>query len=167
MTQRIIEVIVSPKGEATLQTKGFAGGECLQASKFLEEALGIANNDRKTAEYTPCGKSKNSKSTSSRPRKTGEEQWPSGIFTAARERDLSAGSIPTKPLPCYGAADFVAHIQVVSGGEELERARASFWPSCLNLSMPRLYATGCSFSQRHASQSSQHSSQSRESDSPR
>jgi hypothetical protein len=51
MTSRIIEVIVSPKGEATVQSKGFAGGECLQATKFLEDALGVANNDRKTAEY--------------------------------------------------------------------------------------------------------------------
>jgi len=51
MTSRHIEVIVSPKGEATVQTKGFAGGECLQASKFLEDALGLASNDRKTADF--------------------------------------------------------------------------------------------------------------------
>ena len=51
MTSRLIEVIVSPKGEATVQTKGFAGGECLQASKFLEEALGIVAQDQKTAEF--------------------------------------------------------------------------------------------------------------------
>lgn len=51
MTRRIIEVIVSPKGETHVQTKGFAGGECQQASKFLEEALGLATNDRKTAEF--------------------------------------------------------------------------------------------------------------------
>jgi hypothetical protein len=51
MTPRIIEIVVSPKGETTLQTKGFAGGECLQASKFLEDALGLAGKDRKTAEF--------------------------------------------------------------------------------------------------------------------
>lgn len=51
MTPRIIEVVVSPKGEATLQTKGFAGGECLQASKFLEDALGLVGQETRTAEY--------------------------------------------------------------------------------------------------------------------
>jgi hypothetical protein len=49
--RRIIEVIVSPKGETKLQTKGFAGNDCLQASKFLEQALGIITAETKTAEY--------------------------------------------------------------------------------------------------------------------
>ena len=35
---RIIEVTVSPKGEVTIETKGYAGAGCLQASKFLEQA---------------------------------------------------------------------------------------------------------------------------------
>jgi hypothetical protein len=48
---RIIEVTVSPKGETTVQTKGFAGSDCLQASKFLEQALGVSTADRKTSEY--------------------------------------------------------------------------------------------------------------------
>lgn len=48
---RIIEVIVSPKGETSLQTRGFAGADCLQASKFLEQALGVAVKDAKTAEF--------------------------------------------------------------------------------------------------------------------
>lgn len=48
---RIIEVTVSPNGETTIQTRGFAGGECLQASKFLEQALGVVASDQKTAEY--------------------------------------------------------------------------------------------------------------------
>jgi len=48
---RIIELIVSPKGETTVQTKGFSGGTCIQASKWLEQALGIATADRKTAEF--------------------------------------------------------------------------------------------------------------------
>ena len=33
---RVIEVIVSPQGETTVQTKGYAGSECQQASKFLD-----------------------------------------------------------------------------------------------------------------------------------
>ena len=48
---RMIEVLVSPKGEATVQTKGYAGSDCLQASKFLEQALGVVATDRKTAEF--------------------------------------------------------------------------------------------------------------------
>jgi len=48
---RVIEVVVSPKGETTVQTKGYAGDDCLQASKFLEQALGAASADRKTGEF--------------------------------------------------------------------------------------------------------------------
>ena len=48
---RVIEVIVSPTGETTVQTKGYAGGDCLQASKFLEESLGTTNADQRTAEF--------------------------------------------------------------------------------------------------------------------
>ena len=48
---RIIEVTVSPRGEATVQTKGYTGGDCLAASRFLEQALGISTGDRKTAEF--------------------------------------------------------------------------------------------------------------------
>ncbi len=48
---QIIEVMVSPKGQTSVQTKGFAGADCLQASKWLEQALGIATQDAKTSEY--------------------------------------------------------------------------------------------------------------------
>ena len=48
---RIIEVTVSPRGEATVQTKGYAGADCLQASKFLEQALGVVATETKTAEF--------------------------------------------------------------------------------------------------------------------
>ena len=48
---RIIEVVVSPTGETTVQTKGYAGADCLQASKALEQALGVPTADRKTEEY--------------------------------------------------------------------------------------------------------------------
>ncbi len=48
---RVIEVVVSPTGETTVQTQGYTGGDCLLASKFLEQALGTAGNDHKTAEY--------------------------------------------------------------------------------------------------------------------
>ena len=48
---RVIEVIVSPQGETTVQTKGYAGSDCLSASKFIEQALGVVSSERKTAEF--------------------------------------------------------------------------------------------------------------------
>ena len=48
---RVIEVIVSSQGETTVQTKGYAGTDCLKASKFLEQALGVTIADRKTSEF--------------------------------------------------------------------------------------------------------------------
>jgi hypothetical protein len=48
---RVIEVVVSPKGETAIQTKGYAGRDCLQASKWLEASLGMVTADRKTAEF--------------------------------------------------------------------------------------------------------------------
>jgi hypothetical protein len=48
---KTIEIIVSPKGETTVQTKGFAGGECRQASKFVEQALGQRTGEQLTAEF--------------------------------------------------------------------------------------------------------------------
>jgi hypothetical protein len=46
----IIEVTVSPSGETTVQTKGFAGSSCRDASKAIERALGIVESDTPTAE---------------------------------------------------------------------------------------------------------------------
>ena len=48
---RIIEVIVSPTGQTTIQTKGYQGSQCTQASKWLEKALGEVTSDKKTPEY--------------------------------------------------------------------------------------------------------------------
>lgn len=46
-----IIITVSPTGETTLETKGYAGASCTDASKPYEQALGIKTDDRKTAEY--------------------------------------------------------------------------------------------------------------------
>ena len=51
MSRRIIEVIVSPTGETTVQTKVYTGSACVQATKALEQALGLTTSDRKTSEY--------------------------------------------------------------------------------------------------------------------
>ena len=47
---RTIEIIVSPQGETRLETKGFAGASCQDASRFIESALGQKSSDRPTAE---------------------------------------------------------------------------------------------------------------------
>ncbi len=48
---QIIEVNISPTGEITVQTKGYAGADCRQASRFLEEGLGVTIQDRTTSEF--------------------------------------------------------------------------------------------------------------------
>jgi hypothetical protein len=48
---RVIEVVVTPQGDAVVQTKGYAGADCLEASKWLEQALGVTTVERKTAEF--------------------------------------------------------------------------------------------------------------------
>ncbi|MEQ8788812.1 MAG: DUF2997 domain-containing protein [Pirellulaceae bacterium] len=48
---KTIEVIVSPAGETKIETKGFAGAECREASKFLEGALGQQSSEQLTAEF--------------------------------------------------------------------------------------------------------------------
>ena len=46
-----IEITVDPQGNSTVQTKGFAGNECLAASKFIEQSLGQQANQRTTPEF--------------------------------------------------------------------------------------------------------------------
>ena len=47
---RTIEIIVSPQGETRLETKGFAGVACQDASRFIVGVLGEKLWDRPTAE---------------------------------------------------------------------------------------------------------------------
>ncbi len=49
--RRTIEVVVSPNGETSVQTLGFSGPTCREASKFLEQALGHRAEERLTAEF--------------------------------------------------------------------------------------------------------------------
>ncbi|MCA9124842.1 MAG: DUF2997 domain-containing protein [Planctomycetaceae bacterium] len=37
---KTIEIIVAPDGKSRVETKGFTGGECREASRFIEQALG-------------------------------------------------------------------------------------------------------------------------------
>ncbi|MCE9553869.1 MAG: DUF2997 domain-containing protein [Planctomycetes bacterium] len=48
---KIIEVIVSPTGETKIETRGFSGGECRDASRFIEQALGQRLTEQLTAEF--------------------------------------------------------------------------------------------------------------------
>ena|ERR1035437_10051542 len=48
---KIIEITVSPKGETIVQTKGFAGSSCQEASKLIEQALGTKSSEQMTPEF--------------------------------------------------------------------------------------------------------------------
>jgi hypothetical protein len=46
-----IEITIGPKGETTIETRGFTGGACRDASRLLELALGRRTAEQLTAEY--------------------------------------------------------------------------------------------------------------------
>lgn len=48
---KIIEVTVFPSGETKLETRGFTGSECRDASRCIEQALGVSGQENLTAEY--------------------------------------------------------------------------------------------------------------------
>jgi len=48
---KTIEIIVAPDGGTTVQTRGFAGPSCRDASRFIEDALGRTAGERLTAEF--------------------------------------------------------------------------------------------------------------------
>ena len=48
---KTIEIIVRPTGETSVQTRGFAGASCREASRFIEEALGRCGDQMLTGEF--------------------------------------------------------------------------------------------------------------------
>ena len=48
---KTIELLVAPDGSSRLETRGFAGEACRDASRFLEEALGVRLSETLTAEF--------------------------------------------------------------------------------------------------------------------
>jgi hypothetical protein len=48
---KTIEITVDPRGETKVETRGFAGGECREASRFVEQALGTRSAETLTAEF--------------------------------------------------------------------------------------------------------------------
>ena len=48
---KTIEIIVSPTGQSRVETKGFAGSECRDASRFIEQAIGQQTSEILKAEF--------------------------------------------------------------------------------------------------------------------
>jgi Protein of unknown function (DUF2997) len=48
---KIIEITIDSKGQSKVETRGFTGGECRDASKFIEQALGSLIGEKLTAEF--------------------------------------------------------------------------------------------------------------------
>jgi hypothetical protein len=48
---KTIDVTISPQGETKIETRGFTGRSCQQASQFLEQALGAKVSEAPTAEF--------------------------------------------------------------------------------------------------------------------
>ena len=48
---KTIEITVDPKGQARVETKGFSGPGCREASRFVERALGTTTAETLTAEF--------------------------------------------------------------------------------------------------------------------
>lgn len=49
--KRTIEIIVTATGETTVQTRGFQGSSCRDASRFIEKALGQKIGEQLTPEF--------------------------------------------------------------------------------------------------------------------
>ncbi len=50
-TSKTIEITVSPEGKTSVQTLGFSGSSCRDASRFIEQALGQRTDEKLTAEF--------------------------------------------------------------------------------------------------------------------
>ncbi len=48
---KVIKIIVAPNGQSHVETKGFIGSECRQASRFVELALGQQTQEQLTSEF--------------------------------------------------------------------------------------------------------------------
>jgi hypothetical protein len=48
---KTIEIVVDLKGGIKVQTKGFSGSECREASRFVAQALGVKLAETLTSEF--------------------------------------------------------------------------------------------------------------------
>jgi len=51
MSEKKIEITVSPEGATSIKTTGFSGGSCKDATRDLEKALGVAGRETLLPEY--------------------------------------------------------------------------------------------------------------------
>ena len=59
----VIEITISPTGESRIETKGFRGSACQQASKFIERALGKKTGETLTAAFIATAESESQNRT--------------------------------------------------------------------------------------------------------
>lgn len=50
-TSPTIEITVAPDGQTKVETKGFTGGKCREASRFIETALGQSVKEQLKPEF--------------------------------------------------------------------------------------------------------------------
>jgi len=51
MSEKRIEITVSPEGATSIKTTGFTGSSCRDATRDLERALGVAGRESLLPEY--------------------------------------------------------------------------------------------------------------------
>jgi hypothetical protein len=51
MSEKEIEITVSPEGATSIKTTGFSGSSCKDATRDLERALGVAGRESLLPEY--------------------------------------------------------------------------------------------------------------------
>jgi hypothetical protein len=57
--RRSIEVVIGPDGGIKIDAVGFKGADCDQATKFLEQALGLTGQKQRKPEYHRSARQKN------------------------------------------------------------------------------------------------------------
>jgi hypothetical protein len=51
MSEKRIEITVSPEGATSIKTSGFTGGSCRDATRDLERALGVSGRESLLPEF--------------------------------------------------------------------------------------------------------------------
>jgi hypothetical protein len=51
MSEKKIEITVSPEGATSIKTSGFSGSSCKDATRDLEKALGVSGRETLQPEY--------------------------------------------------------------------------------------------------------------------
>ena len=90
---KTIEIIVSPQGESRVETKGFTGADCQQASKFIEEALGKRTNEQLTAEFHQIASQSQSQLDSFSPKSSVTLAWDGSARASPDSRQVSQSLI--------------------------------------------------------------------------